>query len=161
VSGQLHSQAALPPGKEPSLLIGYETGWAPESVWMTWRGEKSYPYRDSKSYPSAVQPAASSCNTDCDIQDYKFPSVRCINNVCDFGKGVLMHSNKSYTHILLHVYGLILWTSAIGAKPVENVMTPYLPGISTSQFIFGCLSSLQLVALRPQGRSLELSFSFR
>jgi hypothetical protein len=37
VSGQLHTLAALPPGKEPSVPIGYEVGLTPESVWTTWR----------------------------------------------------------------------------------------------------------------------------
>jgi hypothetical protein len=32
VSGQLHAAAALPAGKEPPVRIGYETGWAQESV---------------------------------------------------------------------------------------------------------------------------------
>jgi hypothetical protein len=27
VSGQLHAPAALPPGKEPPVPIGYEVGW--------------------------------------------------------------------------------------------------------------------------------------
>jgi hypothetical protein len=48
-SGQLHSPAALPLGKEPSVLIGYESGCAREPVWTTWREEKSQPYRDSNS----------------------------------------------------------------------------------------------------------------
>jgi hypothetical protein len=29
VSGQLHVPAALPPGKEPPVPIGYATGWVP------------------------------------------------------------------------------------------------------------------------------------
>jgi hypothetical protein len=40
VSGQLHSPAALPPGKEPLVPIGYEAGWAPEPFWTRWRREK-------------------------------------------------------------------------------------------------------------------------
>jgi hypothetical protein len=47
VSGQLHAPAALPPGKEPPVPIGLETGWAPEPVWTTWR-ENSWPYWDSE-----------------------------------------------------------------------------------------------------------------
>jgi hypothetical protein len=39
--------------------VGEESGWAPEPVWTTWRGENSCPYRDSNSDPSAVQPVAS------------------------------------------------------------------------------------------------------
>jgi hypothetical protein len=31
VSGQLHAPAALPPGKEPFVPIGYEAGW-PQSL---------------------------------------------------------------------------------------------------------------------------------
>jgi hypothetical protein len=37
VSGQLHTPAALPPGKEPPVPTGQEAGWAPEPVWKTWR----------------------------------------------------------------------------------------------------------------------------
>jgi hypothetical protein len=36
-----------------------EVGWTPEPVWTTWRRENSWPYRDSKSNPSVVQPVAS------------------------------------------------------------------------------------------------------
>jgi hypothetical protein len=36
VSGQLHALAALPPGKEPPVPIGYEVGWTPEPVWTAW-----------------------------------------------------------------------------------------------------------------------------
>jgi hypothetical protein len=55
VSGQLHAPAALPPGKQPPVSIGYEAEWAPEPVWTTWRKEISLPYRDSNSDPSVVQ----------------------------------------------------------------------------------------------------------
>jgi hypothetical protein len=38
VSGQLHAPAALPPGKEPQVLIGSEAGSAPEPFWTRrWR----------------------------------------------------------------------------------------------------------------------------
>jgi hypothetical protein len=40
-SGQIHASAALPPGKEPPLYIGYEAGWAPEPVCTLWRRKKS------------------------------------------------------------------------------------------------------------------------
>jgi hypothetical protein len=59
LSGQLHAPSALPRGKEPPVLIGQEAGWDPERAWTTWRVEKCYPYRDSNSDPSAVQPVAS------------------------------------------------------------------------------------------------------
>jgi hypothetical protein len=38
-SGQLHTSAALPPGKEPPVPIGYGGG-VPEPVWTRWSGEK-------------------------------------------------------------------------------------------------------------------------
>jgi hypothetical protein len=66
VIGQLHAQAALLPGKEPPVPMGLEAGWTPEPVWTTWRGEKSCPYRDSNTDPSAVEPVASRY-TDCAI----------------------------------------------------------------------------------------------
>jgi hypothetical protein len=39
ISGQLHVPAVLPPRK-PSVRIVLEAGWAPEPVWLWWRGEK-------------------------------------------------------------------------------------------------------------------------
>jgi hypothetical protein len=59
VSGQLHAQAALPPGKEPSVPIGEEVRWTSEPVWTIWKRENSWPYRDSNSDLSVVQPVAS------------------------------------------------------------------------------------------------------
>jgi hypothetical protein len=40
VSGQLHVPAALPPAKEPSVLIRQEAEWAPEPVWTLRRRKK-------------------------------------------------------------------------------------------------------------------------
>jgi hypothetical protein len=37
VSGQLHVPAALPPRKEPPVIMGWETGWALKPVWTLWR----------------------------------------------------------------------------------------------------------------------------
>jgi hypothetical protein len=54
VSVQLHATAASPPGKEPPVPIGWEAEWASETVWTTWRGVKSWQYRDLNSDPSAV-----------------------------------------------------------------------------------------------------------
>jgi hypothetical protein len=41
--------AALTPGKRLAVLTvtGYEAGWAPELVWMMWRGQESWLYRES------------------------------------------------------------------------------------------------------------------
>jgi len=36
MSGQLHTPAALPQGKEPLVPIGWEAGWAPGPFWMQW-----------------------------------------------------------------------------------------------------------------------------
>jgi len=41
MSGHLYVLAALPPGNDPTVPIGSDGGWAPESVWTQWRGEKS------------------------------------------------------------------------------------------------------------------------
>jgi len=40
VSGQLHTSAALTPGREPLVPIGEEAGWAAETVWTRWWREK-------------------------------------------------------------------------------------------------------------------------
>jgi len=34
--GQFHVPAALPPGEESLVPIGYEAGWAPKPVWKQW-----------------------------------------------------------------------------------------------------------------------------
>jgi hypothetical protein len=46
-------------GKEPPVPIRWEVGRTPEPVWTTWRRENSWPYRNSNSDPSVVQPVAS------------------------------------------------------------------------------------------------------
>jgi hypothetical protein len=62
VSRQLHSSAALPPGKEPLLSSGNEAGWAPEPVWTWfWRKKIPSPCRDSN--PPIIQPVAQRCTT--------------------------------------------------------------------------------------------------
>jgi hypothetical protein len=63
VSGQLHSPSAVPLGKEPLVPIGYEAGWTPELVWMTWRSENSFPCWDLNSDPLVNQPVASTIMT--------------------------------------------------------------------------------------------------
>jgi hypothetical protein len=37
VSSQLYALSVLPLEKEPLIPIGYEAGWATESVWTLWR----------------------------------------------------------------------------------------------------------------------------
>jgi hypothetical protein len=55
-SGQHHAPPALPLGKSPPLPIGYEAGWAPESVWKLWSREKSLAPAGNRN--RAVQPVA-------------------------------------------------------------------------------------------------------
>jgi hypothetical protein len=50
VRGQLHALATLPP-----VPIGWEAGWAPESVWTLWRKEKSC---TAGNQTQAIQPIA-------------------------------------------------------------------------------------------------------
>jgi hypothetical protein len=87
-SGQLHTTAALPLGKESPVLIGQEAGWAPEPVWSTCRGEKSCPYRDSNSDPSAVKTVASRY-TECTIAALQDKAIN------PWGKGPLYPLDKS------------------------------------------------------------------
>jgi hypothetical protein len=47
VSGHVHPPAALLPGKEALVPIGWEAGWAPEPVWTLWRRKISCPCRES------------------------------------------------------------------------------------------------------------------
>lgn len=49
-------------------------GWAPERVWATYRGEKSYPYWDSNCDPSAIQPVA------CRYTGYAIPPQAAAHN---------------------------------------------------------------------------------
>jgi hypothetical protein len=58
--------STLPLGKRSPVSIGWETRWAPYPVWKIWRRENSWPYRDSNSVPSLIQPVASRY-TDCAI----------------------------------------------------------------------------------------------
>jgi hypothetical protein len=48
VSGQLHTANALPPGKEPSVSIRQEDGWALEPSWTMWRREKDFVHAQSE-----------------------------------------------------------------------------------------------------------------
>jgi hypothetical protein len=56
VSGQPQARAALPPGKEPPVRIGWEAEWAPGPVWTLWRREKYFDPAGKRT--TAVQPAA-------------------------------------------------------------------------------------------------------
>jgi hypothetical protein len=60
------------------------THWI-EPVWTTWRGENFYPYRDSNSDPSAVQPAASR-STDFAVQETKPVSTSVTHSVYEISK---------------------------------------------------------------------------
>jgi hypothetical protein len=47
INGQSHDPAVFPLGKGLLLPIGREAGWAPEPVWIRWRGENPWPFRES------------------------------------------------------------------------------------------------------------------
>jgi hypothetical protein len=55
----LNSAALHPREKIPLVAIGHEAGCASGTVWTIWRRENHWPYRDSNSDPSVVQPVAS------------------------------------------------------------------------------------------------------
>jgi hypothetical protein len=52
------SADAFPQEKELPILIALETGWAPETVWKTWRNENSCLHRDLNFDQSVVYPVA-------------------------------------------------------------------------------------------------------
>jgi hypothetical protein len=57
-SSQLHTQAALPPGKDLLVPTGYKAAWAPVPIWMLRRTEESYPCQElNPTYP-APKPGA-------------------------------------------------------------------------------------------------------
>jgi hypothetical protein len=62
MSGQLHAPAALPPGKEHLVPIGYGAGWAPEPVWTLWWREK-FPAPGGTRTP-IIQPVAQRYTTE-------------------------------------------------------------------------------------------------
>jgi hypothetical protein len=53
---QLHTAAALPPGKESPVPIGWEAGWALEPVCALWSREKSF--TPARNRNPEVQPVA-------------------------------------------------------------------------------------------------------
>jgi hypothetical protein len=65
LSGEIHAPGALRPRKEPSVLIGYEVGWAPNSVfYAVERGSFLTPDGNG----TAVVQLVALCYTDCDIR---------------------------------------------------------------------------------------------
>jgi hypothetical protein len=51
-------QQLYPRGKSPWYPLDRRLGGPPEPVWMTWRRENSWVYRDSNSNPLVIQPIA-------------------------------------------------------------------------------------------------------
>jgi hypothetical protein len=62
VSGQLHTIAALPPGKVPPVPTGQEADCAQELVWMLWSREKSLAPGQNRT--PAIQPVAHAISTE-------------------------------------------------------------------------------------------------
>ena len=48
VGGEWSASATLPRGKDPSVPIEYEAGWAPELVLMFWRRDSLQPRAEIK-----------------------------------------------------------------------------------------------------------------
>jgi hypothetical protein len=74
----------------------FQFGWAPEPVWMTWRRENSWPYRDSKSDPSVVQPVASR------YTDWAIPAPTHLHLV------PRSRMVELYLHFTIYLYGIML-----------------------------------------------------
>jgi hypothetical protein len=87
-----------PQGKNPWHQLDRRLGWAPEPVWTTWRGENSWPYQDSKSNPSVIQPLASH------YTDYAIPAPLYViwSFLNEFG------STASEVDIYVVIYSLII-----------------------------------------------------
>jgi hypothetical protein len=58
VSGQLHSPAALSPGKEPLVPTGWEAGWAQSLSGHGGEEKNSHPLRESNLRTPIVQSVA-------------------------------------------------------------------------------------------------------
>jgi hypothetical protein len=67
-----------PRGKSPRYQFYTRLGRPPAPVWTTWRRENSWPYRDSNSDSSVVQPVASR------YTDYTIPAPMCNISLCLF-----------------------------------------------------------------------------
>jgi hypothetical protein len=65
VSDQLHSPAALSPGKEPPVYIEWEAEWTPELIWTRWRREqkflRSWCRKSNPGHPAHSQVTLLSC----------------------------------------------------------------------------------------------------
>jgi len=75
-SGQIYATVASLPGKEPTVSIAQEAGWAPEPVCTRWRGEKNTcPFRESNS----ARPACSLVTL---LTELNFTMYDRMNNKC-------------------------------------------------------------------------------
>jgi hypothetical protein len=115
MSGQLHAPAALLPGKVSPLPIGKEVGWTPVPVRMARRRENSWPYRDSNSDPSVVQPVASR------YTDYAIPAPTFRNNAAKLHLHPLRHSGEINNNVLK--LWLLLDLQAIHCKSAATLET--------------------------------------
>jgi hypothetical protein len=116
VNDQLHAPAPLPPGKETPVPIAQEAGWAPDPVWKTWRRENPWPYRNSNSDLSVVQPVTSR------YTDYAIPTPTMFQLL------ILILKRKGW-HFLLamsqaHLAGQLF-------KTIQNVSTLFSESLYT------------------------------
>jgi hypothetical protein len=90
VSRQLHTKAALPPGKEPLLSIREEVGWDP----VVWRKIPS-PLRESNLRTPIVQPVA---------QRYTDWAITALTHLTQDSTNLDMFGNDTYPPLHTHTH---------------------------------------------------------
>jgi hypothetical protein len=138
---KLHASAALPPGKEPPVRVGYEAGWASEPVWTLWRRENSYFYRDSNSDPSAVQPVSQQMSSNTVRAIVLRSTIRgCINPLPHTSSWPGIHINAGIVHrwdrlcsLVVRVSGYIIQRSRVRFAALPDFLRSSGSGTGSTQ----------------------------
>jgi hypothetical protein len=139
VSGRLHVPAALSPREEPSGTH-WKGGWLdPDPVWTTWGGENSWPYWDSNSDFSVVQPVASRY-TGCAIPAPKKDFIPCPYEPNGHKIEYLFHEPVRVTATQTARVNSFKWCFAAQGKLIRKTL--------------GCISHERFIRIEPNLWSL-------